>query len=132
MFSESFCRDGTFAKTISVPDNGWVGCNTLLRGRLISDFHCPTSILAPAAITTANQPARIYRTSAQGRPVRSAPARWHHSILGDGNANSDGVERIYETAYRECAFKERLLPPAAIQQLVATWKVLRKFRAMSG
>jgi hypothetical protein len=40
---------------------------------------------------------------------------------------------MYETAYRECAFKERILPPAAaIQQLVATWKVLRKFRGMSG
>ena len=47
--------------------------------------------------------------------------------------SDDGVERMYETTYRECAFKERILPPAAaIQQLVATWKVLRKFRAMSG
>jgi hypothetical protein len=46
--------------------------------------------------------------------------------------SDDGVERIYETTYRECAFKERILPPAAaIQQLVAAWKVLRKFRAMS-
>jgi hypothetical protein len=47
--------------------------------------------------------------------------------------SDDGIERIYETTYRECAFKERILPPAAaIQQLVAAWKVLRKFRAMSG
>ena len=47
--------------------------------------------------------------------------------------SDDGVERIYEDTYRECAFKERILPPAAsIQQLVAAWKVLRKFRAMSG
>jgi hypothetical protein len=46
--------------------------------------------------------------------------------------SDDGVERIYETTYGECAFKERILPPAAaIQQLVAAWKVLRKFRAMS-
>jgi hypothetical protein len=47
--------------------------------------------------------------------------------------SDDGVERIYETTYRECAFKSRILPPAAaIQQLVAAWKVLRKIRAMSG
>jgi hypothetical protein len=46
--------------------------------------------------------------------------------------SDDGVEKIYETTYRDCAFKERILPPAAtIQQLVATWKVLRKFRAIS-
>ena len=46
--------------------------------------------------------------------------------------SDDGVERIYETTYGECAFKERILPPAAaIQQLVACWRVLRKFRAMS-
>ena len=39
--------------------------------------------------------------------------------------SDDGVERIYETRYRDCAFKERILPPAAaIQQLVAAWKVL--------
>jgi hypothetical protein len=47
--------------------------------------------------------------------------------------SDDGVERIYEKTYRECAFKERILPPAAaIQQLVACWRVLRKFRSMSG
>jgi len=47
--------------------------------------------------------------------------------------SDDGVERIYGTTYRECAFKERILPPAAaIQQLVACWRVLRKFRGMSG
>ena len=47
--------------------------------------------------------------------------------------SDDGVERIYETTYRECAYKERILPPAAaIQQLVAAWKVLRKFRADTG
>ena len=47
--------------------------------------------------------------------------------------SDDGVERIFETTYRECAFNERILPPAAaIQRLVAAWKVLRKFRAMSG
>jgi hypothetical protein len=46
------------------------------------------------------------------------------SMLSD-----DGVERIYETTYRECAFKERILPPAvAIQRFVACWRVLRKFR----
>jgi len=41
----------------------------------------------------------------------------------------DGVERIYETTYRECAFNERILPPAAaIQRPVSAWNVLRKFR----
>ena len=34
--------------------------------------------------------------------------------------SDDGVERMYESTYRECAFKERILPPAAdIQRLVA-------------
>ena len=43
--------------------------------------------------------------------------------------SDDGVERIYETTYRECAYKQRvLLPAAAVQQLVACWRVLRKFR----
>jgi hypothetical protein len=47
--------------------------------------------------------------------------------------SDDGVERIYESTHRECALKERILPPAAaVQRPVATWKVLRKFRAMSG
>jgi hypothetical protein len=46
--------------------------------------------------------------------------------------SDDGVERIYETTYRECTFKERILPPAAaIQQLVACWRVLRRLRSMT-
>jgi hypothetical protein len=47
--------------------------------------------------------------------------------------SDDGVERIYETTYRECRYDGKKLPPAAaIQQLVACWRVSRKFRAMSG
>jgi hypothetical protein len=40
-----------------------------------------------------------------------------------------GVEAVYQTAYKDCAFDGRRLPSsAAIQQLVAAWKVLRRFR----
>jgi hypothetical protein len=43
--------------------------------------------------------------------------------------SDDGVERIYETAYRDCRYDRNSFPPAAaIQQLVACWRVLRKFR----
>jgi hypothetical protein len=42
----------------------------------------------------------------------------------------DGVEGVYRTAYKDCAFDGKRLPPAAaIQQLVAAWKVLRRFRS---
>jgi hypothetical protein len=45
-----------------------------------------------------------------------------------------GVEGMYQTAYRDCAMVGKKIPPAAaIQQLVAAWKVLRKcYRARSG
>jgi len=47
--------------------------------------------------------------------------------------SDDGVERIYETSYQDCRYDGKKLPPAvALQQLVTCWKVLRKFRAMSG
>jgi hypothetical protein len=38
-----------------------------------------------------------------------------------------GIETAYQTAYAECHFDGKTLPPtAAVQQLVAAWKVLRK------
>ena len=41
----------------------------------------------------------------------------------------NGIERTYRTAYADCRFDgKRLPPPAAIQQLVAVWKVLWRFR----
>jgi len=44
--------------------------------------------------------------------------------------SDDGVEKIYQTAYQECQFETGNVPPAvAMQQLVACWRVLRKFRA---
>ena len=37
-----------------------------------------------------------------------------------------GVEGVYTTAHNDCRFDGKKLPPAAaIQQLVAAWKVLR-------
>jgi hypothetical protein len=40
-----------------------------------------------------------------------------------------GIEGTYRTAYAECRLDDKRLPPAAaIQQLVAAWKVLRKSR----
>ena len=43
--------------------------------------------------------------------------------------SDDGVEKIYQTAYKDCALNRQRLPAAAaIQQLVACWRVLRKFR----
>lgn len=45
-----------------------------------------------------------------------------------------GVEGVYQTAHNECRFVEKRLPPAAaVQQLVAAWKVLRRMhRAKRG
>jgi hypothetical protein len=41
----------------------------------------------------------------------------------------DGVEGTYRTAYTDCRLEKNRFPPAAaIQQLVAAWKVLRKSR----
>ena len=41
-----------------------------------------------------------------------------------------GVEGVYRTAYNDCRFDgKRVLPAAAIQQLVAAWKVLRRIRS---
>jgi hypothetical protein len=38
-----------------------------------------------------------------------------------------GVEGVYQTAHKDCTYDGRKLPPAAaIQQLVAAWKVLRR------
>jgi hypothetical protein len=38
-----------------------------------------------------------------------------------------GIESSYQTAYAECRFDGKTLPPAAaVQQLVAAWRVLRK------
>jgi hypothetical protein len=40
-----------------------------------------------------------------------------------------GVEGVYQTAHRECAYVGKVLPPAAaVQQLVASWKVLRRIQ----
>jgi len=39
-----------------------------------------------------------------------------------------GVEGVYQTAHNDCRLDGKRLPPAAaIQQLVAAWKVLRRF-----
>jgi hypothetical protein len=40
-----------------------------------------------------------------------------------------GIETAYQTAYSECRYDGKTLPPAAaIQQLVAAWKMMRKMR----
>ena len=39
----------------------------------------------------------------------------------------DGVEGVYRTAHRESAYDGKKIPPAAaVQQLVAAWRVLRR------
>jgi hypothetical protein len=39
-----------------------------------------------------------------------------------------GVEGIYQSAHEQCRYDGRHLPqPSAVQQLVAAWRVLRKF-----
>ena len=49
------------------------------------------------------------------------------SMLSDS-----GVEGIYQTAYQECRYDGKELPePAVVQQLVAAWRVLRRFRRTS-
>lgn len=43
--------------------------------------------------------------------------------------SDDSVERIYQTAYQECRYDGKSLPPpTAVQQLVARWRRLRKIR----
>jgi hypothetical protein len=40
-----------------------------------------------------------------------------------------GIESMYQTAYADCRFDGKKLPPAAaVQQLVAAWKVLRRMQ----
>jgi hypothetical protein len=40
-----------------------------------------------------------------------------------------GVEGVYNTAHNDCRYDgKQLPPPAAIQQLVTAWKVLRQLR----
>jgi hypothetical protein len=47
--------------------------------------------------------------------------------------SDDGVERIYETPIENAGTNGRnFRQPPLSKQLVAAWKVLRKFRAMSG
>ena len=43
--------------------------------------------------------------------------------------STDGVESTYRTAYADCRYDGKRIPPAAaVQQLVAAWKVLRRVR----
>jgi hypothetical protein len=43
--------------------------------------------------------------------------------------SADGVEGVYQTAHNDCRFDRKRLPPAAaVQQLVAAWKVLRRMQ----
>jgi len=44
--------------------------------------------------------------------------------------STDGVEGVYRTAYADCRYDGNRVPPAAVQQLVAAWRVLRRFRAV--
>ena len=49
------------------------------------------------------------------------------SMLSD-----QGVEGVYRDAYKDCRYEGKQLPqPIALQQLIASWRVLRKFRKMS-
>ena len=46
--------------------------------------------------------------------------------------SADGVEGVYRTAYPDCRYDGNRIPPAAaVQQLVAAWKVMRRFRSQS-
>jgi hypothetical protein len=46
------------------------------------------------------------------------------SMLSDNR-----VEGVYQDAYKVCRYEGKQLPqPIAVQQLVAAWRVLRKFR----
>ena len=47
--------------------------------------------------------------------------------------SDQGVEGVYRNAYKDCRYEGKQLPqPIALQQLIAAWRVLRKFRKMSG
>jgi hypothetical protein len=44
--------------------------------------------------------------------------------------SADGVEGVYRTAHQDCCLERNRIPPAAaVQQLVAAWRVLRRFQA---
>lgn len=44
--------------------------------------------------------------------------------------SADGVEGVYRTAHQDCRLEGQRVPPAAaLQQLVAAWRVLRRFQA---
>src|ERR1035437_1400509 len=45
-------------------------------------------------------------------------------------AQSQCIEQAYQTAFAECRFDGATLPPAsAVQELIAAWKVLRRYSA---
>jgi len=44
--------------------------------------------------------------------------------------STSGIEGVYQTAYSDCRLdRSRFPPPSALQQLVTTWKELRRLRA---
>jgi hypothetical protein len=49
------------------------------------------------------------------------------SMLSD-----QGVEGVYQDAYSDCRYEGKQLPqPIAVQQLIAAWRELRRFRRAS-
>jgi hypothetical protein len=45
--------------------------------------------------------------------------------------STPSVEGVYNTAHKDCLYDGKHLPPAAaVQQLVAAWKVLRKMQRL--
>ena len=43
--------------------------------------------------------------------------------------STDGVAGVYRTAYADCRYDGKRIPPAAaVQQLVAAWRVLRRIQ----
>jgi hypothetical protein len=47
--------------------------------------------------------------------------------------STDGVEGVYRTAHNDCRYDGKRLPPAAaVQQLVAAWRVLRRMKHGDG
>ena len=98
--------------------------------QLCSDF-CPRKADAAVNNNNGEQKANLvkYRFMAR-RPKSETIVTWEQlaeftrQLQG---LSDDGVERIYETTYRERRFDRKLFhQQSVIQQLVAAWRVLRK------
>ena len=89
--------------------------------------HAPENA-TPNAMQIAMMIIRLINPRAIGKN-RDDMAVMYFLALYSSNRTATRVEGVYQTVYKDCAFDGKRLPPAvAIQQSVAAWKVLQRFR----